>query len=75
LILGFIPIPIKIPSFIYIAIWIIGQFASGLFSLIGLSSLTSQGGVAYLVHIGGIIVGLFSGISYRNKLKRLTNRS
>ncbi len=43
---------IRIPAFIVLGFWILGQF----FSLP--SSLQDEGGVAYLAHIGGFIAGM-----------------
>ncbi|MAU90201.1 MAG: rhomboid family intramembrane serine protease [Gammaproteobacteria bacterium] len=43
---------IRVPAFIVLGIWILGQF----FSLPG--SLDSSGGTAYLAHIGGFITGM-----------------
>ena len=43
---------IRIPAFLVLGFWILGQF----FSLP--SSLQDEGGVAYLAHIGGFIAGM-----------------
>ena len=43
---------IRVPAFIVLGIWILGQF----FSLPG--SLDSSGGTAYLAHIGGFLTGM-----------------
>lgn len=43
---------IRVPAFLVLGIWILGQF----FSLPG--SLDSSGGVAYFAHIGGFLTGM-----------------
>jgi membrane associated rhomboid family serine protease len=65
--LGFFIMPVRIPVFIYITIWIAGQFL-GLFS----SVLNESGSnVAYFVHFGGIIAGfLYIYVQRRRLLRR-----
>ena len=53
-IFGFILIPIPIPAFIMIGIWIVIQVFYGAASL-GVD--TATGGVAYFAHIGGFVAG------------------
>lgn len=67
ILLGFIPIPVKIPSFIYILIWVAGQVLATLGSF---GADWSRGGVAYMAHAGGIITGFLYGIGFKKKLKR-----
>ncbi|MCX7821311.1 MAG: rhomboid family intramembrane serine protease [Brevinematales bacterium] len=50
---GFFIVPVKIPAIFYIAIWIISQISGSFMSIIA----PMQGGVAYLVHLGGLIIG------------------
>lgn len=69
--LGFIVFPVKIPAVFYIAVWIGGQFLSG---LSGLSSMgKAAGGVAYMAHIGGIILGLIFGMRARRIVRKRRN--
>jgi membrane associated rhomboid family serine protease len=53
--LGFFIIPVRIPALFYIALWIVHQISGSFFSLL----LPVMGGIAYLVHLGGIISGYF----------------
>lgn len=46
---------VEIPAVLYLGIWFITQFYSGLFSL---GSAASAGGIAYWAHIGGFVSGL-----------------
>jgi rhomboid family protein len=52
--LFFLPWFINIPAVIFIVIWFLLQFFSGIFSM----AATVTGGVAYWAHIGGFICGL-----------------
>ena len=56
---------IRIPAFIVIGIWAVGQFISGYASM---SQVTQTGGVAYLAHIGGFVAGVVAGLIYRSIL-------
>jgi membrane associated rhomboid family serine protease len=53
-IFGFILIPIPIPAFVMIGVWILIQVFFGWASL-GVD--TASGGVAYFAHIGGFVAG------------------
>jgi membrane associated rhomboid family serine protease len=44
----------RIPAIIFIGLWFIAQFLSGLSSL----GATSSGGVAWWAHVGGFVIGL-----------------
>jgi len=48
-------IPVRVPAYIAIGVWIILQAVSGLGSFGGTAA---AGGVAYLAHVGGFSVGL-----------------
>ena len=48
-------IPVRVPAYIAIGVWIILQAVSGLGSFGGTAA---AGGVAYLAHVGGFFVGL-----------------
>jgi membrane associated rhomboid family serine protease len=51
--LGFIPIPVRIPAFLYILVWIGTQVLMIFTGQAGIG----RGGVAYLAHLGGILFG------------------
>ncbi len=54
-----------LPSVLFLGIWFLFQFLSGL------SSLGARGaGVAYFAHIGGFVVGLLFALPFRKKRKR-----
>lgn len=55
LFLGFFVVPVRIPAFFYIFFWVIHQFLGSFFSLM----VPFPGGIAYLVHLGGIFTGFF----------------
>jgi len=48
----------QIPAFVFIGLWFLIQFMSGVGSL-GLPSSANMGGVAWWAHIGGFLMGLF----------------
>lgn len=49
----------RIPAIIFIGLWFLGQFLSGVGSL----GATNSGGIAWWAHIGGFLIGLvFAGI-------------
>jgi len=52
----FIPWYVEIPAVIYLGLWFVSQFYSGLFSIF-ISNIT-VGGVAWWAHIGGFLFGL-----------------
>lgn len=57
---------INIPSVIFIAIWFILQFFSGVASL----GVATSGGVAYWAHVGGFIAGLVLVWLYFGRLRQ-----
>ncbi|MCS7150200.1 MAG: rhomboid family intramembrane serine protease [Caldimicrobium sp.] len=50
----FVPIFVEVPAFIFLGVWFLLQFYSGLFSL---ALPGSVGGVAWFAHLGGFIAG------------------
>jgi len=53
----FIPLFIEVPAFIYLGLWFLIQFYSGLFSL----ALPGEvGGIAWFAHLGGFLAGALS---------------
>lgn len=64
---GFFIVPVKIPAIFYIGIWIITQISGSFVSILS----PIQGGVAYLVHLGGIITGfIFTKVFLSSKRMR-----
>ncbi len=61
-----IPWFINIPSVIFIAIWFLLQFFSGVATL----GVVTSGGVAYWAHVGGFICGLLLVWLYFGRLKK-----
>jgi membrane associated rhomboid family serine protease len=65
--LGFFIMPVRIPAFIYIIIWIGSQFLGLVSSVVG----DNGSNVAYFVHFGGIIAGyLYISMQRRRLLRR-----
>ncbi len=58
--LGFFIVPVRIPAIFYIGIWVISQIINSLFSIV----VPFQGGIAYLVHVGGIVTGYIFTTSF-----------
>jgi len=54
--LGFFVTTVKIPALIVIGFWAIIQFVNGIVS----TGLDERGGVAWLAHIGGFLIGLLT---------------
>lgn len=52
----FFPLFIEIPAFLYLGLWFLLQFYSGLFSL---ALPGSVGGIAWFAHLGGFVAGFF----------------
>ena len=61
----------KIPAFIFLAFWIGQQLLSGIGALPMFQSEegVDGGGVAYWAHIGGFVVGLLAGFTFRGEAK------
>ena len=53
---------IPLPALVVIGLWIVLQFFSGVGSILGTAA---EGGVAYMAHIGGFIVGLVLALIFR----------
>jgi membrane associated rhomboid family serine protease len=55
--------PMKVPAIVAIGLWAVFQFING----IGAFAVTEEtgGGVAYMAHIGGFVVGVLAGILFR----------
>lgn len=60
----------KVPAFLFLGIWIIQQFISGVGSL---SSASGTSGVAWWAHIGGFVFGLVIGIAVKKYFMNPTN--
>jgi len=52
---GFFLVPVRIPAFFYILGWAVMQVVN---SLLMVSNMAISGGVAYLAHVAGMVVGL-----------------
>ncbi len=59
---------VYIPAYIFLGLWILLQFFSGL------GSLGAQGGVAWFAHIGGFLTGVLLALPLRNKVKQRRER-
>ena len=57
-------IPVRVPAYVAIGIWIILQVVSGLGTIGGGAA---AGGVAYLAHVGGFALGLVLGLFASSK--------
>ncbi|MEO7396775.1 MAG: rhomboid family intramembrane serine protease [Candidatus Limnocylindria bacterium] len=55
--------PMRVPAIVAIGLWALFQFVNG----IGAFAVTEEtgGGVAYMAHIGGFVVGLLAGLVFR----------
>jgi membrane associated rhomboid family serine protease len=51
---GLVPLLIEVPAFVYLLLWLLIQFQSGLLSLVAPGSV---GGVAWWAHVGGFLAG------------------
>lgn len=56
---------INVPAILFLGIWILQQFMSGMGTLGATTSDTS--GVAYWAHIGGFVFGVLGGFMFRSK--------
>lgn len=65
--LGWLFVPIRLPALVVIGLWIVFQFFDEWISITGNNAQTLNGGVAYLAHIGGFIVGLALSFLWRRK--------
>lgn len=60
---------INVPAILFLGIWILQQFMSGMGTLGATTSDTS--GVAYWAHIGGFVFGVLGGFMFRGKAVEL----
>jgi membrane associated rhomboid family serine protease len=58
-------IPYQVPAIVAVGMWAILQFINGFGSIV--TSEETTGGVAYLAHIGGFIVGVIAGFLFRGR--------
>jgi membrane associated rhomboid family serine protease len=49
---------VAVPAMIVLGFWIVLQLFSGFGSIAATSQTADQGGVAYVAHVGGFVVGL-----------------
>jgi membrane associated rhomboid family serine protease len=54
--LGFLITTVRVPAIVYLPIWFLIQFVSGVASL-GAATAVESGGVAWFAHIGGFVAG------------------
>lgn len=60
----FLPLLLEIPAVIFLGLWFLSQFFSGLFSLLAPSSF---GGIAWWAHVGGFLFGILSLPFFKKK--------
>jgi len=65
--LGWLYIPIRLPALVVIGFWIVFQFFDEWISITERNAQTLNGGVAYLAHIAGFLVGLALSFLLRRK--------
>jgi membrane associated rhomboid family serine protease len=65
--LGWLMIPIRLPALVVIGFWIVFQFFDEFVSITEHNAQTSNGGVAYMAHIGGFLTGLALSFLWREK--------
>ncbi len=68
---GFFLVPVRIPAFFYILGWASLQVV---YSLVMLGDMRLSGGVAYLAHLGGMIIGVLWVILGPKKQLRVRSR-
>ncbi|URA10773.1 rhomboid family intramembrane serine protease [Thermospira aquatica] len=69
--LGFFLVPVRIPAFFYILGWASLQVV---YSLLMVGNMSLSGGVAYLAHLGGIVIGILWVIFGPKKTLRVRSR-
>ncbi len=67
--LGFFYTTVELPAVLYLGLWFLLQFYSGLFSL-SLPQGAQAGGVAWWAHIGGFVFGLFVARWFARPVRR-----
>jgi membrane associated rhomboid family serine protease len=65
--LGWLFIPIRLPALVVIGFWIVFQFFDEWITITANNAQTLNGGVAYLAHICGFIVGMALSFLWRRK--------
>jgi membrane associated rhomboid family serine protease len=60
---------VRIPAVIFIGLWFVAQFLSGLGSL-GATTEAAAGGVAWWAHVGGFLLGMFLALVLDPSRKR-----
>jgi membrane associated rhomboid family serine protease len=65
--LGFLVTTIEVPAVVMLGIWIVTQFFSQFAAITQNTSQTRGGGVAYMAHIGGFIVGVLLSFLFRRR--------
>ncbi len=55
---------VQLPALIVLGLWIVLQFFSGIGSIMG---STDDGGIAYMAHIGGFVIGFILTLFFRKK--------
>lgn len=63
---------VRVPAFLFLGIWILQQFLSGVASLE--MSTAHGGGVAWWAHIGGFVSGVLAGLIFRPMAKSHIHR-
>jgi len=56
---GFIPVPSRLPAFVLLAIWFVSQFFIG-----------EDSGVAWIAHVAGFAFGFLAGLTTRGRKRR-----
>lgn len=59
----------RIPAYLFLVFWAVGQTISGVYALGG-----SESGVAYWAHIGGFAMGVVAGLYFRTGTKSSADR-
>ena len=61
-------IPYQVPAIVAVGMWAVLQFINGFGSIV--TSEETTGGVAYLAHIGGFVVGVIAGFLFKGRADR-----
>lgn len=62
--LFFLPVLLEIPAVVFLGLWFLSQFFSGLFSLLTPSNF---GGIAWWAHVGGFLFGILALPFFKKK--------
>ena len=63
--IGFVLVPVRLPALVFIGFWIVFQFFDEFMAITGQNAQTRNGGVAYMAHIGGFLVGMALSLFFR----------